>query len=112
MSEAERFQRAKSRQGKLTPEQWAELEEDILRLLNGKRSPKTLAQIEAELVKFCGWDRHKIKGPRCFVYETLMDLYKEGKAGWDFYMPGEDDCSTFAETFWRASNDAASLYRS
>jgi hypothetical protein len=74
MSEAERFQRAKARQGKLTPEQWTDLEDDVLRLLNGKRWPKTLAQIEDELVRFCGWDRYKIKGPRSFVATELYSL--------------------------------------
>jgi hypothetical protein len=87
MSEAERFQRAKARQGKLTPEQWTELEEDILRLLNGKRWPKTLAQIEDELVKFCGWDRHKIKGPRSFTAEILYSLRWHAKVVQSKYYP-------------------------
>jgi hypothetical protein len=101
MSAAERFQRAKARQGKLTLEQWAELEEDILRLLNGKRSPKTLAQIEGELIQFCGWDRHKIKGPRSFTTEILYSLRWHQKLVRSKYYPEISG----DEIYWREAWD-------
>ncbi len=60
MSEAERYYKALSRQGKLTPEQIQHLRSDLLGLLNGKKYPKPERQIKDELVHFCGWDYHKV----------------------------------------------------
>src|SRR5260370_10618603 len=78
MSEAERLYKARSKQGKLTPEQVGTLESDLLRLLNGKRHPKSDALLKQELVQFCGWKRDKIFGPRQFVADCLEALEAQG----------------------------------
>jgi hypothetical protein len=78
MSEAERKYRARSLQGKLKPEQRAELKSDLLLLLNGKKYPKPPAQIMRELVSNCGWDRNKIFGPRPYVEDCLEELEAQG----------------------------------
>jgi len=72
----EREYRARSEQGKFSPEQLLELEDDLRRLVDKRE--KTTEELTQELVKNCGWKREKVFGPRPYVYETLEDLEKEG----------------------------------
>jgi hypothetical protein len=78
VSVAERRYKARSRQGTLTAEQIKQLKSDLLALVDGRTNPKAVERLEDELVRFCGWDRHKIKGPRPYVEDCLESLENEG----------------------------------
>ncbi len=103
MSRAERLYKARSLQGKLTSEQIAELKADLLRLLNTKEHPKSDTQLEQELVRFCGWNRRKIVGPRPYVYDCLDGLEREGLIESDSKYVGEFPEGYMRYSFWRVS---------
>jgi hypothetical protein len=74
LSARERHYKALSLQGKLTADEIRTLTDDLLRLLNGKKHPKSETQLQQELVRFCGWNRNKVFGPRPYVENCLDDL--------------------------------------
>ncbi len=78
MSVAERRYKARNRQGTLTAEQIKQLTSDLLTLVDGKRTPKSVERLKDELVSFCGWDRKKIQGPRPYVENCLESLENDG----------------------------------
>jgi hypothetical protein len=78
LSYAEQQYRARLKEGKLFPEEWETLCSDVIAVLDGKNHPKDYDEIKSRLVKFCGWSRDKLSGPRHYLANCLWYLVDTG----------------------------------
>ena len=75
VSYAERLQKARARQGRLTDEEYDALQGDILSVLQpGRKYAMSTSGIIHLLVKFLGWERRKLDGPRDYLTYPLEQL--------------------------------------
>src|SRR5690349_21729277 len=105
MSEADRYRRDKARQGKLTKDQWAQPESDCFQLLDGKNYPKSNTDVEDGLIRFCGWDPCKIKGPKAYMHQCLVSLEEEGLVESQFELKSAGIDAWIEHYWWRKSEE-------